>query len=292
MTADVSTLTNLINGEVIRAMGVNPESWVGRSLQPILSAATRKFCAIFARADQIIAQQGMAAAARWVLLNLARDFEAHGVKNIPPRGPLVIASNHPGAVDSLAISASAGREDLKIIASDVPFLKNLTHIGEHLIFLPRQDLQQRMLAMHSALHHLKEGGAVLLFARGGIDPDPSFMSLAEVEEELTKWSRSLEIFVDRIPNAKVVTSIVSRVIEPGYMHHPLTWLQRARPDRQRLAMMIQIIQQMLGKKLDLVPRVSFSAPIDWGAIQGGIDPLQAVTDAARRLLKTHLAWQA
>ena len=45
------------------------------------------------------------------------------------------------------------------------------------------------------------------------------------------------------------------------MHHPLTWLRRRRPDRQRLAMMIQIIQQMLGKRPQIVPHVSFGAAI-------------------------------
>jgi hypothetical protein len=87
-------------------------------------------------------------------------------------------------VDSLAISACARREDMKIIASDVPFLKNLTHIGEHLIFLPRRGVQARMLVMRTALRHLQQDGAVLLFARGSIDPDPSFMELAEAEAEL------------------------------------------------------------------------------------------------------------
>ena len=291
MTADVATLTRLINDEVIRAMGLRPEGWLGQNLQPILSRATRRFCELFARADRIISEEGMAAASRSVLLSLARSYEARGVENIPRDGPLVIASNHPGSIDSLTIGASAGREDLKIIASDVPFLQSLTHIGEHLIFLPPRGLQERMLVMRNALRHVMQGGALLLFARGGIDPDPAFMSLAEVEQELTKWSRSLEIFLQKVPKAQVVTSIVSEVIEPRYMRHPLTWLQRARPDRQRLAEMLQIISQMLGRKLDIVPHVSFGEPIAWRGASADDDALRTVVDAAKRLLKSHLAWQ-
>jgi 1-acyl-sn-glycerol-3-phosphate acyltransferase len=291
MTADVSTLTRLINNEVIHAMGLRPEGWAGRRLQPVLSKATGRFSEMFSKADHLVAEEGMAAAARWVLLNLVKDFKARGMPNIPSEGPLVIASNHPGTVDSLTIGASAGREDMKIIASDVPFLKSLTHIGEHLIFLPRQNLQERMLAMRKALRHLEDGGTVLLFARGGIDPDPSFMPPAEAERELGKWSRSLEIFLNRVPQAMVVTSIVSHVIEPAYMHHPLTWLKRARPDRQRLAMMIQLIQQMLGKKLELVPHVSFGEAIDWRSAPDASGSLEAVVESARSLLKSHLAWQ-
>jgi len=291
MTADISTLTTLIDNEVIRAMGLQPDRWPGRLLHPILSKATGRFSQMFTTADHIIAEEGMSAAARWVLLKLTKDFVARGTQNIPGEGPLVIASNHPGAVDSLAIGASAGREDLKIIASDVPFLKGLSHIGEHLIFLPRQGIQARMLAMREALRHLMEGGALLLFARGGIDPDPAFMRLEEAERELTKWSRSLEIFLRAIPEAQLVTSIVSHVIDPAYMHHPLTFLQRQRPDRQRLAIMIQIIQQMLGKRLDLVPHVSFGVPIDWQAAGGMEHALQVVVPEAKRLLRSHLAWR-
>ncbi len=292
MTADVATLTRLINNEVIRAMGLSPAGWSGQQLQPILSRATRKFCEMFWAADRIMADEGLPAAAEYMLLRLAQDFHARGTQNIPPEGPLVIASNHPGSVDSLTIGASAQRKDLKIIASDVQFLQNLSHIGAHLIFLPRQGLQGRMLAVRHALRHLMEGGALLLFARGKIDPDPSFMALAEAEQELHKWSRSLEIFLRSVPQTKVVTSIVSNVVDPAYMRHPLTWLRRARPDRQRLAMMIQIIQQMLGKRVQIIPRVSFGDAIDWRSGGESGASLAAVVEGATRLLRSHLAWQA
>src|SRR5574340_474480 len=123
MTADVATLTRLINSEVIIAMGLPPDGWVGRRLQPVLSRATRHFSEIFATADRLMAEEGMVSAARWVLLRLVRDSHARGLENIPSEGPLIIAANHPGAADSAAIGARAGREDLKILASDVPFLK-------------------------------------------------------------------------------------------------------------------------------------------------------------------------
>ncbi len=290
MTADIATLTRLINNEVIQAMGLRTDSWAAERLQPILSRATRRFCEIFAEADRIIAEQGLAAGARWLLLNLVKDFQTRGVENVPCDGPLVIASNHPGTVDSVTLIASARREDLKVIASAVPFLQSLVHVREHLIFLPQQGLQARMVVVREAIRHLKEGGALLLFARGGIDPDPSFM--AACEEELTHWSRSLEIFLRSVPRTRVVTSIVSHVLEPAYMHHPLTWLKRARPDRQRLAMMMQVIQQMLGKQLDIVPRVSFGEIIDPERYPSTDQLLPIVTESAQSLMKSHLAWQA
>jgi hypothetical protein len=290
MTADVATLTRLINCEVIQAMGVPPDGWMAQRLQPVLSRATRRFCEMFWAADQLIAEEGLVSASRWVLLRLVQDSEARGVQNIPPDGPLVIAANHPGAADSVAIGANAGRNDLKIIASDVPFLQNLGQISRHLIFLPRRGIQARMLAMREAIRHLGAGGALLVFAHGTIDPDPAFMAGAETE--LNEWSRSLAIFLGKVPETRVVTSIVSDVLDPRYMHHPLTWLQRARVDRQRLAIMIQIIQQMLGRQLDLVPHVSFGEAIDWRTAREAGDALQSVVRAAKQLLRTHLAWRA
>jgi hypothetical protein len=270
-------------------MGLRAESWAGQHLQPILSRATQRFSEIFVTADGVIAEAGIVAGARYVLLNLVRDYKTRGAQNIPRSGPVIIASNHPGTVDSVTILASAGREDLKIVASAVPFLQNLTHVAEHLIFLPRQGIQSRMLAVREGIRHLQRGGALLLFANGNIDPDPSFM--AEADRELAAWSRSLDIFLSRVPQAQVVASIVSHVLEPAYMHHPFTWLQRARRDRQRLAMMIQIIQQMLGKKVDLVPHVSFGEAVNWSGTQPADQTRETVVEAARRLLKSHLAWQ-
>jgi hypothetical protein len=159
-----------------------------------------------------------------------------------------------------------------------------------LIFLPRRGIQARMLAMREAIRHLGTGGALLVFAHGTIDPDPAFMGGAETE--LNEWSRSLAIFLGKVPETRVVTSIVSDVLDPRYMHHPLTWLQRARVDRQRLAIMIQIIQQMLGRQLDLIPHVSFGEAIDWRTAREAGDTLQSVVRAAKQLLRTHLAWRA
>ncbi len=290
MSADVKTLTRLINNEVILAMGLRTDQWLAERLQPILARATRRFCETFAEADRVIAEQGLAAGARFLLLQLASDFRTRGVQNIPREGPLVIASNHPGTVDSVALIASAEREDLKVIASAVPFLANLEQTRKHMIFLPREGLQARMVVVREAIRHLREGGALLLFARGGIDPDPAFMS--GCVQELGRWSRSLEIFLHNVPRTRVVTSIVSHVLEPAYMHHPLTWLKRTRPDRQRLAMMIQIIQQMLGRQLEIVPRVSFGEAIDPAQFASLDHALPVITKSAQSLMKSHLAWQA
>ncbi len=289
MPANIATLTRLIDNEVIRAMGVPVDSWLAERLHGILQRATHRFSELFAQVDQVVEQHGLPAGALFLLQRLAKGYEARGTENIPAAGPLIIASNHPGTVDSVALAASAARPDLKIIASAVPFLESLPHIRQHLIFTPRLNLQRRMISVRESLRHLQSGGSLLLFAHGTIDPDPSFMPMAL--EELTGWSRSLEIFLRGVPEVQVVVSIVSRVIDPAYMRHPLTWLRTARPDRQRLAMMIQVIQQMLGKQLDLCPRISYGELLDREAIGTPAQVLDVVTESAHRVMEAHLAWQ-
>lgn len=289
MTVEVTALTRLINNEVIQAMGLPIESWIGQRLHPILARATRRFSAMFAEVDRIISEQGFPVGARWLLLNLIKGFEARGAEHIPGNGPLVIASNHPGTVDSVTLAAAVEREDLKIVAGAIPFLQNLPNVSKHLIYTSYDDPFNRMVVIRRAIQHLREGGALLLFADGHIDPDPSFMTHAD--DEITHWSRSLEIFLRTVPETQVITSIVSGVLDPRYMRHPITWLRRARPDRQRLAMMMQVIQQMLGKRLDLVPRVSFSDLINIQSIGNAEHALQVIVESARRLLKQHLAWK-
>ena len=294
MSADVSVLTRLIDDEIIKAMGLRPESWLGWSLRPILKHATWRFSEMFARCERIVAEQGFPAGANFLLSKLATTVEVRGAGHIPRDGPLVIASNHPGAIDSATLIAAAQRADIKMIAGAVPFLKNLPSICEHLILASYYDSRVKMdddpnlkmVAARKALRHLREGGALLVFPGTVIDPDPSFMPNAE--DELVNWSRSLEIFIRTVPQTKVVPAIVGGVIDPRYMRHPITRLRRSRMDRQRLAMMMQIFQQMLGQKLDLVPRVSFGEALDLQSMGVPERAMEIITDSARQLLRSHL----
>jgi hypothetical protein len=289
MSSDIATLTRRINNEVIVAMGLRPDDWIGNLLQAVLTPATRRFSALFAGADRVVAEQGLIEGARTLLSRLVSGVADRGGKDIPGDGPLIIASNHPGTVDSICLAATAGRDDLRIVASDVPFLAGFDHIREHLILLPRKNLQCRMLAARQAIRHLRAGGAILLFAGGTIDPDPAFMKGGEVG--LRSWSRSLELFVRDVPGCHVVTSIVSHVIDPAFMRHPLTLLRRSRPDKQRLAMMIQIIQQMLGRRLEIIPRITFGTAISRSMLPDHRELLAAIIEGARRLMESHRAWQ-
>jgi hypothetical protein len=259
----------------------------------LFKKATKRFAELGVGLDRVVAEAGAAAGARWVLPRFVKSFAARGVENIPAEGPLVIASNHPAAYDSLVISAHVERPDYKIIIGDIPFFEHLPHVSQHAIYAPDpSDVQGRMGVIRQSIRHLENGGALLLFARGNIEADPEIMPDADAEFGL--WSRSLEIFLKRVPQTRVLITIVSGVIARSAFHHPITWLRKKRTDRQRLAFMYQMLRQTLagGEIFGLVPRVSFGEVIAPSENLPGDQTLEAITASARRLLQSHMAWQA
>jgi hypothetical protein len=290
---EIRTLSETLIYEITKALGLSQDGGLGKAIQPLFQKAARRFAAIGLDLDRVVSEQGVAAAARWILPRFVAGHTARGLENIPPKGPLVIAANHPAAYDSLVISAHVERPDYKIIIGDIPFFEHLPHISQHAIYAPdSQHVHGRMTVLRKCIRHLEDGGALLIFPRGGIEPDPDLMSGADAEFDL--WSRSLEIFLKRIPHVHVLVTIVSGVIARATYQHPITWFRRRRPDRQRLAFMFQMIRQTLaGKELfGLVPRVSFGDLIESSQLGNTQQTLDAITESARRLLRSHLTWQA
>jgi hypothetical protein len=148
-----------------------------------------------------------------------------------------------------------------------------------------------MQAVREIIRHLKNDGAVLIFPRGSIEPDPAWMP--HPESEFDHWSRSLEIFLKQVPHTQVLVTIVSGVISKAAMDHPVTWFRKTRPDRQRLAFMYQFIRQTItGKEVfGLTPRVTFGSLISAKAKYGTDREhmLQTITQSAHHVLEMHMA---
>jgi Acyltransferase len=275
-----------------KALGLSQERGLVKAVRPLFEKATKRFAKLGVGLDRVVGEHGVAAGARWVLPHFVKDFAACGVENIPAEGPLVIASNHPAACDSLVISAHVERPDYKIIIGDIPFFEHLPHVSQHAIYAPDPgNLHGRMEVMRKSIRYLEDGGALLLFARGSIEADPAFMPDADAEFGL--WSRSLEIFLRRVPCTRVLVTIVSGVIARAAYRHPFTWFRRQRPDRQRLAFMYQMMRQILAGRetFGLTPRVSFGDLIGLSESCTPECALNEITASAQRLLQSHLAWQ-
>jgi hypothetical protein len=291
MDAEIRKLSNAIIGEIFLALGFSKTGTAYRRFGWAFRKAADRLSSISVTADRLIAAEGFASASAWMLTNWCNRVICHGAETIPEKGPVLVISNHAGSYDTFVIASQTGRKDLKLISSDVPFLKSLPNAKSHLIFLSDKT-QDRMVAARAGIRTLKEGGALLLFGTGLIDPDPEVYQDAEAWIE--KWLPSTDLFLRTVPETQVVLSIVSGVVAKHWARHPITWIKRIDWQKRRLAEFSQVIQQLLFPgSLFLKPNISFSKPITVDELQRdslGERLLPEVIRRAKILLAEHMDW--
>lgn len=253
------TLANDLVFELNKSLGFRKDGLVQPFLKPLVWKPMVRFSEMATIFEHRVVQEGWQKASAWFITHFVDKVKTLGAEHLPKEGPLVIAANHPGAYDSLVISSHIPRDDVKIISSDIPFVKKLPDTSKHMIF-STQDTHDRMSAARSALRHLKNGGTLLVFARGTMDPDPAFMPGSEVE--LTRWTSSLGLFMRNVPQTKLAVSLISGVISPKFINHPATLFRRGRVNKQRLSEFFQVMYQLLVPgKIMVSPNLSFGLPV-------------------------------
>jgi hypothetical protein len=286
----VESLRQHLSYEVVRAFGFSNDGPLRAPIDWLFRIPTRRFAEIGARFDAWVRSLGFAEAARLALDLFVSGYEAVGQEHIPADGPLLITSNHPGVCDILLISASVGRDDIKIVAGDIPFLMNLPRARNNMIFASK-DPHQRMGVLRTAMRHLRDGGALAIFPSGHIDPDPAVLPGAH--DALADWSRSVELMLRRVPDTRVLVTIVSGVLARACARNPITHLRKQPQDRQRVAEFLQVAQQMiLERSFCLTPDVSFAEPLtlhDLSRAGGVSGATGALVERAQILLSQHSA---
>lgn len=280
--ATAAELRRAISTEIWVAAGLPRHSPLQPLLQPLVWPPAHRFANLAAEFDRRVALDGWTAAMQWVVPHFVDGVEARGADRVPATGPLVVASNHPGSYDSLAIASSLGRDDLRILVSDVPFLRSMYAASRHFIYTG-PDPHQRMVVLRESERHLQAGGALLVFATGVVDPDPALLPGAAAS--LQDWSPSLALLLRRVPDSRLVATLVSGVLAPSALHHPLTRLRREPRMRQFLAEFIQISQQVwFGRRFGLRPQVRYAAPLSLAGLEdelGARASRAAILDAIR-----------
>ena len=292
MTADITALRNALIDEIIRAVGLPLNARLPRFLlAKIFHGPIEEFSSSGATFDQMVADEGFEKAAAWLLPRACSSVTAHGTEHIPARGPLLIIANHPGTFDVLLIASCMNRDDIKIITSDIVFLKNLPNTFTHLIFRARtNDIYSRMTAIRAGIRHLQSGGALILLGSGLLDPDPEISALAE--KNLEHWSPSIDLFLEKVPETNVLVTIVSGMLSRGWSDHPITWLRRAEWRKHLLAEVGQVAQQLLFPgSLYLTPHISFAQAVGIAELQRESSSgrnLPAIITRAKTLMAQHL----
>ena len=245
-----------ITGEIFKAIKC-PDVKVFRDfIRLLVNLPTRRFAEIMADFDRGIQKSGLRFASSNLLQKLTEYVTSIGTCVIPEKGPTIVASNHPGTYDGLTILSQLPREDVKIIVGANPFFRNLPNGSRFLIFATREQ-QIRVEVIRLAIRHLQEGGLLLIFPSGRIDPDPAILEGAQ--DGIQYWSRSLAVFLRKVPQAKLILAITSGVITNDFVNHPLPRLFKNGVERRRITEFMQVIKQMiLNRKIPLNPRVCFT----------------------------------
>jgi hypothetical protein len=234
----IEALTRINTAEFIEALGLGRVRQRRSLLERLSRPAARRIASDMAQFDAILGNRGLHSGANEVLAKLVKRLQVIGAYRVPREGPLLVAANHPGLSDVLAIFATLERPDLRIVAADYRLLRALRGINRHFIYVPRER-GRRLQVLHEILTHLGCGGAVLLLPAGNIEPDP--VVSRDAIASLEWWSPSIGLIARRVPHLCVLPAVLSGVLLPSYQRHAMTWIRRRAADRQQLGPTLQVL---------------------------------------------------
>lgn len=253
-TDPLADLIWLNTADMLRGFGIARPPWLRGIATVLARPPAQRFARQLRTFDELVGRAGLPAGAQWICARFAPGMRIDGPS--PPRhGPLLVVANHPGLLDAAALIAAIGRTDLKIIAIARPLIRALSHTAAAIIPVGTTPLS-RMAALRSAVRHLQQGGAVLTFPAGRIEPDPARDPAAITS--LAEWSASLDLFGRLAAGVPAVTAIVSDVQAPAALRHPLTRLRHDPAERQWLAAIVQVLWPHLATE---PVRVQFGPPL-------------------------------
>jgi 1-acyl-sn-glycerol-3-phosphate acyltransferase len=253
-SASIDDLMWLNIADILVGFGVPQHSVLRGPAALLCRAPARRFAGQLAMLDAQVAAHGLQAGGAWIVDQLASGLDVHGPPP-PTTGPLLVLANHPGLLDAAALFAALPRPDLRVLAFPRPFLRALPHIAAAVIPVGETPAS-RGAALRAAARHLREGGALLSFPAGRIEPDP--LSLDGAESSLEQWSASIDLLGRLAGSATVLPAIVGGVIAPAALRHPVVRLRRAEADRRWLAAVWQLMRPALGR---IAVHVRFGTPM-------------------------------
>jgi 1-acyl-sn-glycerol-3-phosphate acyltransferase len=259
MPANIDTLTEVNLQDAVNAFGWRDRPARAALVRALFMGPARRFAQWMLDFDNDVGQLGIDVGGRNALrAHYVRDLRVFGREHIPPAGPVLVLSNHPGATDTLCLFAAIGRGDLNIIAVKNPFLDSLVHTTEHLYHVG-EDSAQSMRTVRLATAHLRHGHAALTFPAGHIEPDPDVHEGAA--QSLDAWSESAGVFMRFAPETVIVPALVSGVIWRKTARHWLTKVRPTRDEQEKLAAALQMFAMVAFRVRATVAKVRFARPI-------------------------------
>jgi hypothetical protein len=290
MAVDVDIVTETLIDEVFVALGLPREGAARRRLGGLADRPARRLATLMAEFDRRTQEHGIRDGCRYLLPRFVSRVEYSGAANVPAAGPVLVCANHPGAYDGFCMVAGLPRDDIRVLTSDIPFFRALPNVSEHLIQTDT-DPYRRLAAVRAAIRHLQNGGLVLTFARGFLEPDPLSApgAVDAAIASLREWSPSLELILRKAPATCVVVAMAGGVVSPRWLRSPLVRYRKTAHQRRKLAEFMQLIYQLLRPgRLLMAPRVAFGptlSPAELLPDQPGV--LQRIIASATDVLTEH-----
>jgi 1-acyl-sn-glycerol-3-phosphate acyltransferase len=286
----VPALRQDIIEDVYTGLNWAPDSWLRPLFRPLTWLGAHQFAKLCSRFDREVTESGIVSAMHRMLLHFATTVEVSGAEQVPPEGPLLVLANHPGTFDSMLVSAMLRRNDLQILAWGWPLLRRLPATSRHMIYAT-DDPHQRMGVFRAAIRRLKAGEALLIFPTSDLDPDPDAQPGSV--EAFQHWSSSIEMLLRHAPGTKVQIAIMSGVLVPRFLRHPLARLPESAKGRRTVAELLQMLQQLvLPRSLQVMPRLSFGrlTTLEELAAGPGVPGIyQGIITEAEAVLAKHMA---
>jgi hypothetical protein len=289
VTTPIETLTRINLADMLDNFGLGRLRLGRGAVERVCRAPAQALAERAVAFDRCVGEAGLQGAARQWLLSWVNRLDIVGAQHIPTSGGMILAANPPGLADTLAILSSVPRSDLRLISADRPFVRALENVAQRAFFVSDRSGEKTVMIRQVA-RYIQQGGAVLIFPAGKIEPDPVVMTGAV--ESLQTWSDSLGLFVRLAPLAVVVPTVVSGVVYKPALHHPLTRLRRAVKDRERIAATLQVYWLTTGRiKPHLNVRIEFGRALSAaelnpsGAARSAALVTREITGAVRCLLE-------
>lgn len=255
--------------DITRHFHFNQDAWWYPYFYKLAMQPAMRFGRVMQKSDLDVPVHGLWKAARELLPRFASGMEVTGGGQIPKEGPLLIASNHPGAVDSIAALAAVERPDVHLLAIERPTLTAMPNISRHILFLDENN-PARLDLMRRIIEILKRGGAVMMFPRGTLEPDPAVYPGAL--DSLKHWSQSLGLFLSRVPEAMFQLVLTQNVLTCRGWNNPIARLGKSRKQRHQIGMILQAAVQQVFGAWKIPVRVTLPAPVPARELDPGLDP--------------------
>lgn len=278
-------LTEIALNDLVASFGWEHRPLGIRALRRLFQRPAQAFAKQMVEFDADIARLGLPEAARHTERHYVREIRTISEEPLPS-GPFLAVANHPGMTDALSLFAALNRPDLKVIALDRPFLHSLPHVSERLFYVRTEDSTSRASLVRHVSTHLRNGGAVLTFPAGHIEPDPAVY--AGAVESLQTWTESVGVFIRMAPETAVVPVFVSGVVWRQAARQSLLLLNRTREERERLAATFQLLANVICHLKPVTVVVQIGRPIT-AKVLGTTNPQaihRAVLAEMRRLYST------